>query len=299
MALHPSRAAYFVCALALALGWTTSARSTTLALVDPTSSVNCGRGTVLGSSCSEAILHGIAGVNMAIAEASYTGGKKPKVFVSAFATSNADPATGFAQPVLATAGSTLVYQYSLDEDRSTPLGGALTVVPIRVRSRADGTLDSLGPAPSSSWFAQLTLSRPGSVFPTFQINAGTFASSPTFDVDFPLLLVPGEAWEVSIRASCTASAPGVTLADTSAACSAFTDPELVLDQAAFDATWGASSFLLEDYFSFSFSPGLVPEPGVGWLLGCAALAALRRRRAGALGRRPRERIGSPRPTTSS
>jgi hypothetical protein len=66
------------------------------------------------------------------------------------------------------------------------------------------------------------------------------------------------------------------------------DPLVGFDQAAFDAQFGASSFILADYFGFVFSEGLapvtppaVPEPSMLLLLatGLAICALMSRRRA--------------------
>ena len=64
---------------------------------------------------------------------------------------------------------------------------------------------------------------------------------------------------------------------------AVTDPTLTFDQAAFDiyaAQQGRATFNLADFYSFEYSPGVVPEPGSGSLLvvGLLLLALHTRRR---------------------
>jgi hypothetical protein len=66
------------------------------------------------------------------------------------------------------------------------------------------------------------------------------------------------------------------LATTS--CHAEVDPEIRLDQGAFDAAHGASSFPLEDYYRIVFSPNVsVPEPASVWLLLGGMMALARRK----------------------
>ena len=68
-----------------------------------------------------------------------------------------------------------------------------------------------------------------------------------------------------------------------AECHATVDPTIYLDQAAFDAKYGAESFLLSDYYTLQFSDnvGVVPLPAVVWLFssGLLGLIAVGRRKA--------------------
>lgn len=65
-----------------------------------------------------------------------------------------------------------------------------------------------------------------------------------------------------------------------ASCSAFVDPAVVFDQAAFDAQWGQASFPLADYYTLEVSPNLVPEPLTSalavWALAAVGLCSITR-----------------------
>jgi hypothetical protein len=78
--------------------------------------------------------------------------------------------------------------------------------------------------------------------------------------------------DFTISLSCNASVSAFSLGGTSDA-EAMADPVFTFDQARFDqlaAQQGLSSFPLDQYFGFDFSPGIVPEPPAAALALCAA-----------------------------
>jgi hypothetical protein len=106
------------------------------------------------------------------------------------------------------------------------------------------------------------------------------------NVDRTIDLQPGNEYDILLLAS--ASTSFATDFGTLSA-TAFLDPRLEFDQAAFDALHGANSFRLADHFTIELSPNLapstapspVPEPSSLALLTTGAVAALgygRRRR---------------------
>lgn len=105
---------------------------------------------------------------------------------------------------------------------------------------------------------------------------GVFSGSTTLS-----FATADTAYQVIVSAGCRVSAwaPG----SGHGSCTAAADPSFSFDQAAFDASMGASTFSLERYYRFEYSPGVtaVPEPGTGWLMATAllALAGWRRRLA--------------------
>ena len=76
-------------------------------------------------------------------------------------------------------------------------------------------------------------------------------------------------YEVTIGAGCYVIASTGNILNSQAECHATVDPIIRLDQAAFDAKYGADSFLLSDYYSLQFSSnvGAVPVPAAVWLFG--------------------------------
>jgi len=91
--------------------------------------------------------------------------------------------------------------------------------------------------------------------------------------------VRGPAINIQIDSSCDTRRfslrPGVSAID----CQAVIDPIIAFDQATFDATMGANSFVLADFFEIGLSTNL-PEPGTAPLLalGLLGLASQGRRR---------------------
>lgn len=79
---------------------------------------------------------------------------------------------------------------------------------------------------------------------------------------------PLDFFTIEIESTCAAIAP----VDGEANCQAIIDPLITFDQATFDATWGASSYVLADYWEIGQSPNLVPEPGFAGLIGLGGLA---------------------------
>jgi hypothetical protein len=83
-------------------------------------------------------------------------------------------------------------------------------------------------------------------------------------------------------ATCSADA----IQNQTSECQAIADPVFTFDQATFNAEMGASTFPLDEYYDFEYSPNLAPAPtpepstlillGTG-LLGLANVARRKRR----------------------
>ena len=88
---------------------------------------------------------------------------------------------------------------------------------------------------------------------------------------------PMDFFTIMIAATCFSGASD----DEFANCQAIIDPLIEFDQPTFDATWGAASYPLADFWEIAQSPNLIPEPGFGILgsLGALGLATLGRRRS--------------------
>lgn len=125
---------------------------------------------------------------------------------------------------------------------------------------------------------------------SFQIGAegfGTFYNDdPCGDsiaVNMHTRLTPGVVRQVYLDASCIAFATGqwdpetfepITVTDD---CEVTADPVIGFDQAAFDARYGANSFVLTDYYRMTFSENaVVPLPSGIWLLGTGIVTLLGR-----------------------
>jgi hypothetical protein len=82
---------------------------------------------------------------------------------------------------------------------------------------------------------------------------------------------------VTIEATCVSNAPE----DESSDCQAIMDPIFTFDQAEFDATHGANSYVLDEFLQFNQSTNLVPEPSwtAGVMAGVVALCGFARRGA--------------------
>jgi hypothetical protein len=93
---------------------------------------------------------------------------------------------------------------------------------------------------------------------------------------------PGEAFSSILMATCSADA----IQNQTSECQAIADPVFTFDQATFNAEMGASTFPLDEYYDFEYSPNLAPAPtpepstlillGTG-LLGLANVARRKRR----------------------
>jgi len=103
-------------------------------------------------------------------------------------------------------------------------------------------------------------SQQGFQFGFLDTNTGGF--DKTISVNVPVNSDAG----VSITAAC--SAISIT---GSATCGAAVDPFLGFDQATFDATMGANTFPLNQYFQFVVSENVVPIPPAVWLFGSGLL----------------------------
>ena len=107
--------------------------------------------------------------------------------------------------------------------------------------------------------------------------------SQSINLDLPPNDPASPFYEVTISAGCYAGAWAGGDNTSRAECHATVDPTIYLDQAAFDAKYGAESFLLSDYYTLQFSDnvGVVPLPAVVWLFssGLLGLIAIGRRKA--------------------
>lgn len=125
-----------------------------------------------------------------------------------------------------------------------------------------GTIDQTGTPPEEESGIPVTMTVGGS---TIGIGSQAYAvisgpsvsglykagSKPEFD------LTPGNVYSVSVIAACSAAG------DPGAYCQAVADPLFQFDQAAFDAELakqGLPSFSLSEYYSFAYSPNLIPAP---------------------------------------
>jgi len=92
-----------------------------------------------------------------------------------------------------------------------------------------------------------------------------------FELDTPIgAPEPHEPFSITIEAVCSSVAPD----DGKSTCRAIVGPPIEFDQAAFDATHGANSYVLSDYWKIGQSDnlGIVPAPVMG-IFGVAAVQA--------------------------
>ena len=159
----------------------------------------------------------------------------------------------------------------------SPLAGAppqaVAQVPIRFSAMGEASVtDGDGGSFSiSAWLAGLSFQ---SAWEGAGSHAGGFSNSATV----VLSVAPGNGYTVLVGAQCRVSTWSGGAG--SGRCTAAADPSFSFDQAAFDATMGAQTFVLDRYFRIDLSPGVtpVPEPSSAALLGLGGLALLARLR---------------------
>lgn len=149
-------------------------------------------------------------------------------------------------------------------------------LPLRLSAR--WAMTTFGSDGSSASIRLTILDSDGAVFfsDTQMVNSGSLEDEYVlFGAPEPL-----DPFTITIASSCASIAPENGLSR----CQAVIDPVLEFDQPTFDATWGAASYPLGDFWEIEQSPNLVPEPGFGHLLGVGlmplAAVARRRRRSG-------------------
>jgi hypothetical protein len=161
---------------------------------------------------------------------------------------------------------------------------AVALVPVRIDTAGTADVSELGMLSSAGTYVSSTQQVIFTQADVFGVTALTYSAggafSPRLDDSYmqseTLDLAPDHVYFVNVSAGCNNSR------SASWVCSADAQASFVLDQAAFDAHMGASSFDLSQYFGVQSSPNLVPEPSAS-LLGLTAVGAL----GGLAQRRPR------------
>lgn len=160
---------------------------------------------------------------------------------------------GFPPPVGATVSAYMTYQVLVAQRFAPPL--SVLNVPIKVHAKSELSRSGF----NASGLGYLTI--------------GLIQLITPFDRILPLRVEVAQVLDVQMYAYAEAI-PGETLPDATVthSVSIAVDPIFSFDQEAFDAQMGASTFPLEDYFEFQFSPNLIPEPPPTALLAAALLA---------------------------
>ncbi|HYA37188.1 MAG TPA: VPLPA-CTERM sorting domain-containing protein [Candidatus Methylomirabilis sp.] len=148
-------------------------------------------------------------------------------------------------------------------------------VPIIFSTRGEGSATASGP----NEYGNLTgsaMAEGGAMlvgqsnFPSYQFsmldtNTGGFDKTVSVNIWFP-----NYEYGMNINAGCTAFAYN----GGSATCGAAVDPFLGFDQATFDATMGANTYPLNEYFKIVVSENVVPIPPAVWLFGSGLLGLI-------------------------
>lgn len=114
-------------------------------------------------------------------------------------------------------------------------------------------------------------------------NVSDGRQDASFNGSVSIDLYTGLEYGVQVEAACSTASLG-SATGTSASCSAWVDPLVAFDQAAFDQQMGIDTFALNEYYQFVFSPNVpVPEPETYAMLlaglGLVGAAARRRKQA--------------------
>jgi len=159
------------------------------------------------------------------------------------------------------------YEARLDVLAPPPVSTAY--VPVRLHGWVLGSADGSGNG-GGAFSSGLTVNLAGGLVDSWYANQNT----PEVEVNQPLQVLPGGYVGFHLTAGCNAWALS---SGGQGYCSADADPTIVLDQAAFDASMGAQTYQLSDYYSVEYSSNLTPEPTyfLPLAIALASLACLR------------------------
>lgn len=165
----------------------------------------------------------------------------------------------------------LSFQLAVVESATPPT--PLSVVPVRISTEGEAAVTSLGLRANASTHLSETLEQIFSITALFNARAYTAIPlqpqvlSDSYSITETRDLIPDHVYFGALSAECSNDLVGDWQ------CSANVNVSFALDQIAFDARMGESSFDLSQYVSLQASPNLVPEPSPG-ALGATALAVL-------------------------
>lgn len=174
-------------------------------------------------------------------------------------------------------------------------------IPVRFTAWGEGHLSGEGYEFGGRVRAEVGLQWPGFPASQFSFDSGEHYNFGAIDRSLGgttvLAVTPGQTVAGWVVSSCQVSAVGYVIDGSvvqplrsDVGCTVSADPLLMLDQATFDATYGAASFPLAEHYRLDYSPNVpvVPEPAAAWLwlMGLASLAGLVKGRARAVARGP-------------
>jgi len=225
------------------------------------------------------------------AQVTVTGSPAPGLYVEASLHADAPPDSQVFPAVdlgvLATAS--LIYEFVLFEDQSPPISVNILRLPvfweyILVASafEANDNPEVLAGADADLRINSYREGTDAEIVFGAHVQADNGGINPDFEVEplgddtgaFLGFLPLNRRYEVVMDARAFVGDNSIKH-NVNSSVSAFVDPVLRFDQAAFDEMYGSNTFPLEDYYSFRFSPGIsnVPEPSTALML-CLGLLLL-------------------------
>lgn len=172
------------------------------------------------------------------------------------------PGTGYDFGYASAGGDVTFY---FESERFTP--GQFNPATLPIYFGAHGDTSTTNPVVLNAASAQLQMTGSyGSAGAFWEAYANTNLYPSSFDEGRVFWFAPGELVTVELDAACLVKIEG--------SCSAFIDPVIRFDQAAFDAKYGANSFNLTDYYRLHFSDNIVPVPAAVWLFGSGLLGLI-------------------------
>lgn len=188
------------------------------------------------------------------------------------------------------AGGWVSFFWRLDALAETPF--VPETVPVHFRALGEGHASGDGPWYGGRITASVSVDVAGFAAADYRFDSGEQYFFGALDRRFggtsTLQVQPGQVLSGFVHANCWVVAIGSAIdgdppmpLTSSAECHVAADPFLGLDQAAFDARYGAQAFNLADYYQLNVSPNVpVPEPASAalWLAALVTASAWRARR---------------------